>query len=203
MINRFFKALQKTKVPKVLTIDEQLKFYLKSIKNDLSMILLNQGILRDSLSGNWITLSKDLKCSHTWYGTNIGVFVFTYFGKIILRLHLRTNNDNSFQAIYCHLPESFSNFDDYGKKAKQYEIFSYSHNSDEIEINHEYDMNLMLPVIQKCFDLLYKKAVVKNEIRLVQEELKEKEKTEQRKIDINRRTAHVKSFAVNTNMLYE
>lgn len=179
---------------------EELESYIQSVKNDFDIILENQGWLRDC--EQWIKFGKDFRCYNNFCSDKIGEFFFTYKGKTILYLHIRTEN-KELDYMECALPDGLT-YESWSHNSKKYRIFTYSNSNSKmyskehismLDVNPDYDLALFNSVIRKCVEGLYKKAVIRNEKRIQFEMQQNQEKEKQKKIDQERRQNYLKEFS--------
>jgi len=167
--------------------------YMNSMIDPIRLILLNQEYLKNKAGcRGWINLTGELKCYHHYLSKkSIGSFDFSYKGNIILKVTMwhatymdaeHINEDTKKIVSVRGELSSKLGYDDYATDMFSFK-FNPETNKSTIKFNDtNFDKDLMIPVIQKCLNLLYKKAVVKNSKRLQEEHNKIAEIEKQKQI---------------------
>jgi hypothetical protein len=166
--------------------------YLDSIKDKLEIVTTNTHYMRDfeNDSGFWIRLPKGL-VANIAVGSNKykSTYTFSYKGNLILQLCI----DIEYDYVSGYLPTKLINYNHHNTKENT--IFN-NHKYGKI-YNKDYNMEEILVLVQKCFEAIYKKALVCDKKRLIIENNKTKEVKKQKEIREKRKNRKVKDFILN------
>ena len=176
----------------VFNKDHNLLEYLNDFKkNKLDMILINRKEIIDSYhhSNNWVNLTNNLYCAIYLISNTIIDCNFTYNGKILCNIFI--NDYNTDITIEGYMSDVLNGRLQLSNPPQN--IFKLT--GDKFEYNNEFDSKVMVPVIKKCLDSLYKKAYIRNSRREQKIKLSNKEINKQKEIRNNISMKQVQLFA--------